>query len=109
MNQDQQRSQTRRRRRYDEEFERNAAELLEQGERSAVQLSQELGVSDCSLGRWKRQYGHQGRDALSRACQRDRSNIVGFWTCNAGSRRSVSLVCPTWVQCSQMKGIDRKQ
>jgi transposase-like protein len=40
-------------------------ELLEQGERSAVQLSQELGVSDCSLGKWKRQYGRQGRVALN--------------------------------------------
>ena len=65
MNQDQQRSQTRRRRRYDEEFKRNAVELLEAGGRSAVQLSRELGISDCSLGKWKRQYGHQGRGDLS--------------------------------------------
>ena len=68
MNQDQQqqqRSPKRRRRHYDEEFKRNAVELLESGERSAVQLSQELGVSDCSLGKWKRQYGQQGREALS--------------------------------------------
>lgn len=64
MNQDQQRNQSRRRH-YDEEFKRNAVELLERGERSAVQLSRELGVSDCSLGKWKRQYGQQGRDALS--------------------------------------------
>jgi transposase len=64
VNQDQQRSQSRRRRRYDEEFKRNAVELLERGERSAVQLSRELGVSDCSLGKWKRQYGQQGREAL---------------------------------------------
>ena len=68
MNQEQpqrQRSPSRRRRHYDEEFKRNAVELLEQGERSAVQLSRELGVSDCSLGKWKRQYGQQGREALS--------------------------------------------
>ena len=57
MNQDQQRSQSGRRRRYDEEFKRNAVELLERGERSAVQLGRELGVSDRSLGKWKRQYG----------------------------------------------------
>jgi transposase len=63
--QQQQRSPSRRRRHYDEEFKRNAVELLESGERSAVQLSQELGVSDCSLGKWKRQYGRQGREALS--------------------------------------------
>jgi transposase len=60
VNQDQQRSQPRRRPRYDEEFKRNAVELLESGERSAVQLGRELGVSDCSLGKWKRQYGRQG-------------------------------------------------
>ena len=49
------------RRQYDEEFKRNAVELLESGERTAVQLSRELGVSDCSLGKWKRQYGRQGQ------------------------------------------------
>jgi transposase len=63
--QQQQRSPSRRRRHYDEEFKRNAVESLESGKRSAVQLSQELGVSDCSLGKWKRQYGQQGRQALS--------------------------------------------
>ena len=65
MNQDQQRSQSRHRPRYDEEFKRNAVELLESGERSAVQLGRELGVSDCSLGKWKRQYGRQGQGARS--------------------------------------------
>jgi putative transposase len=58
--QQQQRSSNRRRCQYDEEFKRNAVELLESGERTAVQLGRELGVSDCSLGKWKRQYGRQG-------------------------------------------------
>jgi transposase len=44
-------------RRYDEEFKRNAVLMLESGDRTAVQLAEELGVSDCSLGKWKRQYG----------------------------------------------------
>ena len=61
MNEEQQRSQSKRRRFYDEEFKRNAVELLERGERSAVQLSRELGISDCSLGKWKRKYGQHGR------------------------------------------------
>jgi transposase len=65
VNQDLQRSQSRRRRHYDEEFKRNAVELLERGERSAVQLSKELGVSDCSLGKWKRLYGRQGSASLN--------------------------------------------
>lgn len=47
------------RRFYDEEFKRNAVEMLESGARSAVQLAQELGVSDCSLGKWKRRYGKE--------------------------------------------------
>jgi transposase len=52
-----------RRRYYDEEFKRNAVELLERGERSAVQLSRELGISDCALGKWKRQYGKEARNS----------------------------------------------
>jgi transposase len=59
--QQQQRSPSRRRRQFDEEFKRSAVELLESGERTAVQLGRELGVSDCSLGKWKRQYGRQGQ------------------------------------------------
>ena len=59
--QQQQRSSNRRRCQYDEEFKRNAVELLESGQRTAVQLGRELGVSDCSLGKWKRQYGRQGQ------------------------------------------------
>ena len=69
MNQDQQRKQIKRRARYDEEFKRNAVELLESGERSAVQLGRELGVSDCSLGKWKRQFGQQGAQSVSGAAQ----------------------------------------
>ncbi len=75
MNQDLQRSQSRRRPRYDEEFKRNAVELLEGGERSAVQLGRELGVSDCSLGKWKRQYGRQER-AAGNAPGADQSRIA---------------------------------
>jgi transposase len=61
-------SQSKRRRRYyDEEFKRSAVELLEKGERSAVQLARELGVSDCSLGKWKRQYGRRGELAAGRS------------------------------------------
>lgn len=59
------------RRYYDEEFKRNAVEMLENGGRSAVQLARELGISDCSLGQWKRLYGKEaaqaGADAASQA------------------------------------------
>lgn len=56
-----------RRRYYDEEFKRSAVELLEKGGRSAQQLSRELGISDCSLGKWKRQYGKEARSKSSSA------------------------------------------
>lgn len=39
------------RRYYDEEFKRSAVEMLESASCSAVQLAQELGISDCSLGK----------------------------------------------------------
>ena len=75
MNEEQQRSQARRRRFYDEEFKRNAVELLERGGRSAVQLGRELGISDCSLGKWKRKYGQQARAAL-KGTEAEQSRIV---------------------------------
>jgi transposase len=65
----------RRRRYYDEEFKRNAVELLERSGRSAVQLSRELGISDWSLGKWKRQYGKAGQKELS-SSQADQSRIA---------------------------------
>jgi transposase len=76
VNEEQQRNQNRRRRRfYDEEFKRNAVELLEAGGRTAVQLSQELGVSDCSLGKWKRKYGQQSCGAL-KGSEAEQSRIM---------------------------------
>lgn len=63
-------TKTKRRRYYDEEFKRNAVELLESGQRSAVQLGRELGISDCALGRWKRQYGKTA--AKSDSAEQDR-------------------------------------
>ena len=67
MNEKQAQDQPKRRRYYDEEFKRNAVELLEGGGRSALQLSRELGISDCSLGKWKRQYGKEAQSKRSGA------------------------------------------
>lgn len=47
-------------RRFDEEFQRDAVRMLESGERTAKQLSQELGVSTWSLKRWSKCYGSRG-------------------------------------------------
>jgi transposase len=75
VNEEQHRSQSRRRRFCDEEFKRNAVELLEAGGRSAVQLSRELGISDCSLGKWKRKYGQQAHAAL-KGSEAEQSRIM---------------------------------
>src|SRR5580700_2189277 len=48
------------RRYYDEEFKR-----------SAVEMARELGVSDCSLGKWKKLYG-QGSKGLEQQADRER-------------------------------------
>ena len=59
------------RRYYDEEFKRSAVEMLESGAKSAVQLARELGVSDCSLGKWKKLYG-QGSKGLEQQADQQR-------------------------------------
>jgi transposase-like protein len=46
--------------RFDEEFQRDAVRMLESGERTIGQLSQELGVSTWSLKRWSKV--HSGKD-----------------------------------------------
>jgi transposase-like protein len=43
--------------RFSEEFQRDAVRMLESGERTAKQLSQELGVSEWSLKRWAKFHG----------------------------------------------------
>jgi len=46
--------------RFDEEFQRDAVRILASGERTAKQLSQELGISVWSLKRWSKVYGARG-------------------------------------------------
>ena len=43
--------------RFSEEFQWDAVKMLESGERTAKQLSQELGVSEWSLKRWTKFHG----------------------------------------------------
>ena len=47
-------------RRFDEEFKRDAVAMVKSGERSAQQLSQELGVSVWSLQRWNKEFSIGG-------------------------------------------------
>lgn len=63
------------RRYYDEEFKRSAVEMLESGQRSAVELGRELGVSDCSLGKWKRRYGKDGAGGAAEAAEERIKNL----------------------------------
>ena len=42
---------------YDEEFRREAVQLLERGERSLAELSRDLGVSQQTLRNWRKQAG----------------------------------------------------
>jgi transposase len=46
-------------RRFDEEFQRDAVKMLESGERTAKQLSEELGISLWSLKRWAKRFSGQ--------------------------------------------------
>jgi len=43
--------------RFSEEFQQDAVRMLESGERTAQQLSQELGVLEWSLKRWEKFHG----------------------------------------------------
>ena len=63
MSENREKKEKKLRRYYDEEFKRNAVEMLENGGRSAVQLARELGISDCSLGKWKQLYGKEAVQA----------------------------------------------
>jgi transposase len=46
--------------RYTRQFKEEAVRLLLTGDKSAKELGRELGVTDVSLGNWKRQALHNG-------------------------------------------------
>ena len=56
MEKNENRGTNRRGRRFDEEFKRDAVRMLKSGDRSAQQLSQELGISVWSLKRWSKEF-----------------------------------------------------
>jgi transposase len=62
-------------RRFGEEFQRDAVRMLESGERTVKQLSQELGVSSWSLKRWSKRHGSRGeRRAVKQASELELEN-----------------------------------
>ena len=54
----------RERRVYTTEFKREAVQLSEQTDVSVAQVAQELGVSDCSLYKWRKQARASGELAF---------------------------------------------
>lgn len=54
------------RKRYTKEFKLEAVRLLEQGERTAAELSRELGVRRNQLYKWQQVLKHQGENAAFR-------------------------------------------
>ena len=49
--------------RYDEEFKRQAVELVIHGGKTQAQIARELGVSEYSLTLWKKEYLRHVRPA----------------------------------------------
>ena len=45
--------------RYDEEFKKQSVKLMSESNKPVSQIARDLGVSDHSLHKWKREYGNQ--------------------------------------------------
>ena len=52
------------RKKYTQEFKREALRLLESSGKSACQLEQELGICQGGLARWKREFAARGEQAF---------------------------------------------
>ena len=52
------------RRRYSPEYKREAVELAQSSDESISQVARELGISANLLGRWCREYSHDGSRAF---------------------------------------------
>lgn len=52
------------RKHYDKEFKRNALELFSKGNKTQSELEKEMGLSDGSLARWKRELANEGLSAF---------------------------------------------
>jgi transposase-like protein len=63
-------------RRFDEEFKRDAVRMLKSGERSAQQLSQELGVSVWSLKRWSKEFPIGGAAGPGAFCASEQASAL---------------------------------
>ena len=52
------------RRRYSEEYKREAVLLVESADKSISQVARELGINNNMLGRWCREFAHDGDAAF---------------------------------------------
>jgi transposase-like protein len=75
-------------RRFDEEFKRDAVTMLKSGERSAQQLSQELGVSVWSLKRWSKEFPVSGQPGPGASRSSERASALEI----ARLRRELELI-----------------
>ena len=86
---------TKSRRRYDEQFKRDAVTLLEGG-RPVSQLARELGISHWNLRDWKRLYGARGsaesRGARSAPANGGAAGTVELTATVADLRRELEAV-----------------
>jgi transposase len=55
---------TEKRKRYTKEFKIEAVRLLERSGRSQAEIAEELGMSESSMSRWKKEYGEDGEVAF---------------------------------------------
>jgi len=49
------------RKKYPEEFKREAVRLMETSGKRIVEIARDLGINDNNLYRWRRVYGHQSQ------------------------------------------------
>ena len=60
------------RRKYSEEYKREAIQLLESSDKSASQVARDLGINNKMLGRWRREFSTDGTRAFrGRGVSRD--------------------------------------
>src|SRR5688572_32263391 len=88
-------SEPQKRRRYDQQFKRDAVALMEGG-RPVAQLARELGISHWNLRDWKRLYGVRGsaesRGARSAPANGGAAGIVELTAKVADLRRELEAV-----------------
>jgi transposase len=64
------------RRKYTEEFKREAVELIKRSGKSKAQISRELGVSEQNISRWWQKYGQSENTAEEQTVSQEAFNAM---------------------------------